>query len=151
MRQRQKFQLFSRSKSLLVESGKQNFHNKVLLSKNDFSLLNKDSQRNMHRLFAHAMDWAQPIPAFQRQVHINPHSDGGEINQVFDEIKNQFHQRQERLTARPTYSRLSTTRFFCINSSHGDGDEFNPVLMTLKINFNSCERNWQQIQMYCSL
>ena len=29
---------------------------------------------------------AQPIPAFQRQVHINPPSDGGEINQVFDEI-----------------------------------------------------------------
>ena len=39
----------------------------------------------------------------------------------------------------------------CINSSHGDGVEINPVLMTLKINFNSCERNWQQIQMYCSL
>jgi hypothetical protein len=29
---------------------------------------------------------------------------GGEINQVFDEIKNQFHRRQEQLAGSPTYS-----------------------------------------------
>ena len=106
----EKFQLFSRRKPLIVKSGQQKYHNEVLLSKSDFSLQNEDIQRNLHHLFAHAMDWAQPIPAFQRLLLINPHWNGGEINQVFDKIKNQFHQGQEWLAASPTYSRLSTTR-----------------------------------------
>ena len=81
-------------------------------SKSDFSLQNEDSQRDLHHLFAHAIDWAQPVPAFQQQVLINPQSDGGEINQVFDESKNQFQQRWERLAASPTYSWLSRTRSY---------------------------------------
>ena len=127
---------FSRSKPLILKSSQQNFHNELLPFKSDYSLQNVDSQRNLHRLFAHAsMDWAQPIPAFQRQVIVNPHRSGGEINQVFDDITNHFHQRRDRLAASPPYSRLSTIRFF----------QF-PL-----INFNSCERNRQQIQIYCSL
>ena len=92
---------FSRSKPLILKSSQQNFHNELLPFKSDYSLQNVDSQRNLHRLFAHAMDWAQPIPAFQRQVIINPHRSGGEIKQVFEDIKNQFHQRRDRLAASP--------------------------------------------------
>ena len=103
----------AKSKPLIVRSGQQNFHDKVWLSKNNFSLQNEGSQRNLHRLFAHdAMDWAHPIPAFQRLVPINPHRNGGEINQLFVEIKYQFHQRRDRLAASPPYSRLSTTRLY---------------------------------------
>ena len=29
-----------------------------VIVKSDYSLQNVDSQRNLHRLFAHAMDWA---------------------------------------------------------------------------------------------
>jgi len=71
----------------------------------DFSLQDEDRQGRLHHLFAHAMDRAQPIHAFQRQVRINPHGDGGEINQVFDEIRNQFQQLRERLAVNPNLLR----------------------------------------------
>ena len=49
-------EISARSKPLIHKSGQQNFHNKVLPSTSDFSLQNEDIQRNLHRLFAHAMD-----------------------------------------------------------------------------------------------
>jgi hypothetical protein len=41
------------------------------------------------------------VHAFQHQVRINPHGDGAEINQVFDEIRNQFQQLRQRLAQHP--------------------------------------------------
>ena len=51
-----KLQLFSRSKPLIVKSSQQNFHNKVLLSKSDFSLQNEGSQRNLPATIAPSTD-----------------------------------------------------------------------------------------------
>ena len=49
---------------------------------------------------------AQLIPDFQRQDRINSHGEGGEINPVFDNIKNQFQQLQEKLTGNPNVLQL---------------------------------------------
>ena len=68
----------------------------------DFSPQEGDHHQGpLHNLFAQALDRAHPVHAFQHQVRINPHGDGGEINQVFDEIRNQFQQLRERLVANP--------------------------------------------------
>ena len=68
----------------------------------DFSPQERDHRHHqgpLHHIFAQGLDRAQPVHAFQHQVRINPHGDGGEINQVFDEIRNQFQQLRERLVA----------------------------------------------------
>ena len=71
----------------------------------DFTNHNDDERPGrIHHLFAQALDragGAQPVHAFQHQVRINPHGDGAEINQVFDEIRNQFQQLRQRLAQHP--------------------------------------------------